>query len=174
MVKDFLIATFAEEQRLLEAVRQVRAQGFKIYDVYAPYPVHGLSEAMGLRRSRLPLVTLAAGLLGLASALFLQFYIAVIDWNVNVGGKPDNSTLAFLPITFEITVLMAGLSTAAAFFLRARLFPGARAVLLEEGVTDDVFAIVLRRRDTTFDAGKARRLLEQSGADWVRQQAVEG
>ena len=95
----------------------------------------------------------------------MQFYMAVFDWPLNVGGKPPNSTLAFVPITFELTVLCAGLVTAAAFLVRSPA--GARApapLRFADGTTEDVFALVLRRRDVTFDAGEARQLLLESGA----------
>jgi len=170
--KEFLVATFRDEDSLLEGVRELRVHGFNVYDVYTPYPVHGLDEAMGLERSRLAWVALAAGLCGLCLALGFQFYVAVFDWRLNVGGKPDNSMLAFVPITFEITVLLAGLATTAAFLLRCRLYPGARAVQFDESATEDGFAVVLRRRKTAFDAGEARRLLEECGAARVRQTVV--
>jgi hypothetical protein len=171
--RDFLVATFSEEESLRTAVRRIRERGFRVYDVYAPYPVHGLDEAMGLRRSRLPWITLAAGLGGLAVAMGLQFYAGVYDWNLNVGGKPDNSTLAFVPIGFELTVLFAGLATVAGLLLRVGLFPGARPRLLAEGTTEDTFAVVLRRRDATFDVGEARRLLMESRARNVTMKSVE-
>ena len=77
MASAYLIATFAEPHALVEAVATIRAHGFKIYDVYAPCPVHGLDEAMGIRRSRLPYVTLAAGVVALAGTLAFEFYVAV-------------------------------------------------------------------------------------------------
>jgi hypothetical protein len=171
--REFLVATFSEEDGVRAAVVRIREHGFRVYDVYAPYPVHGLDEAMGLRRSRLPWLTLAAGVFGLGLAMGFQFYSGVFDWNLNVGGKPDNSTLAFVPISFELTVLFAGLATLVGFLLRAGLFPGARARLLAEGTTEDTFAVVLRRRDATFDAGEARRLLMESGARNVTIESVE-
>jgi hypothetical protein len=164
VLREFLVATFLDEHTLRDAVGRMRAHGFRIYDAYTPYPVHGLDEAMGLRRSRLPWVSFGAGVIGLTSALGFQFYAAVFDWPLNVGGKPMNSTLAFIPITFELTVLCAGLATAATLLLRCGLLPGARPLLFAQGVTEDVFALVLRRRDATFDAGEARRLLMESGA----------
>jgi Protein of unknown function (DUF3341) len=166
--REFLVATFTEERSLLQGVREIRARGFRIYDVYAPYPVHGLDAAMGLRRSRLPLITLAAGLMGLLSAAVLQFYTTVYDWPMNVGGKPNNSTLAFVPISFELTILFGGLATVAAFFLRCRLFPGARPLRFQEGTTDDTFALVLRRREPDFDATEAGQVLQSCGARNVR------
>lgn len=171
MAREYLVATFSEPAAVVSAVMTLRARGFKIYDVYAPFPVHGLDEAMGLRRSRLALVTLVAGVLGLTAAISFQFYAAVFDWSLNVGGKPDNSTLAFIPITFEITVLAAGLATTAAFFLRSGLFPGAPAGLRLPRVTDDTFAIVMRWRSTAFDTGEVRRLLRESGALNVREES---
>jgi hypothetical protein len=167
VLREFVVATFSEEHGLKEAVRRMRAHGFRIYDVYTPYPVHGLSELMGLRPSRLPVVGFAAGLGGLGMALALQFYTSVFDWPLDVGGKPANSTLAFIPISFELTVLCAGLATAAAFLVRCRLLPGARATAFAPDTSEDAFALVLRRRDATFDAGEARRLLLESGARQV-------
>src|SRR5262245_26369489 len=122
---------------------------------------------MGLRRSRLPFVTLVGGIVGCAGALAMQFYMAVFDWPLNVGGKPPNSLLAFVPITFELTVLCAALATAAVFLVRSRLAPGASAELLADDATEDVFALALRRRDVTFDGGEARRLLIESGATQI-------
>ncbi len=164
MPRSFLIATFADPDGLLAAVRPLRRASFRVYDVYAPYPVHGLDEAMGIRRSRLPLITLAAGLSGLVTALGLQFYTNVLDWPLDVGGKPDNSTLAFIPISFELTVLAAGLATVAAFFLRARLYPGKPFELAAPGVTDNVFALVLRAPGSAEGMARARELLSQCGA----------
>ncbi len=169
MANAYLVATFAEPEALVGAVETIRAHGFKIYDVYAPCPVHGLDEAMGVRRSRLPYVTLGAGVIGCAAATAFEFYVAVFDWNLNIGGKPDNSLLAFVPIAFELTVLAAGLATAVAFMLRAGLFPGAAARLAGPPVTDDTFAVALRWRPNVFDTGEARHLLLASGATDIRQ-----
>jgi hypothetical protein len=173
MAREFLVATFARPDHVIDAVTTIRAHGVKIYDVYTPYPVCGLDDAMGVRRSRLGYVTFVAGLLGLASAIAFEFYAAVFDWSLNVGGKPDNSMLAFVPIAFEITVLAAGLATAGAFFLRSRLFPGALARPAAPGVTEDRFAIALRWRTSAFDTGAVRRLLHESGAIAVTQSELD-
>jgi hypothetical protein len=170
MASGFVVAVFSRPEALLRAVRPVRGEGFRVYDVHAPYPIHGLDSAMGLRRTRLPLVTLLAGLSGLAFAVLFQVYTTALDWPLNVGGKPDNSALAFVPVSFELTVLLAGLGTAAAFFLRARLYPGKRACLPAAGVTDDRFALVLRRPDNAFDVGRACQILRELGAETVEEQ----
>ncbi len=172
MPEKFLVATFTDPDALLAAVTAVREDRFRVYDVYAPYPVHDLDRALGVRRSRLPWVTFVVGVLALSFALTFQFYTSVLDWPLNVGGKPDNSTLAFVPICFELTVLLSGLATVAALFLRARLYPGKNAPKFADDVTNDTFALVLRWREHDFDANRARRLLEQSGADRIREKEV--
>jgi hypothetical protein len=173
MPESFVVAEFSNPDTLVGAVRAVRSEDFRVYDVYAPYPIHGLDEAMGMRRSRLPWVTFWVGLGALAVALSFQFYTVVLDWPLNVGGKPDNSTLAFVPICFELTVLLSGLATVAALFVRARLYPGKEEHLFAEGVTNDTFALVLRQRDSSFDRKRAWQILEENGADRVREKEAE-
>lgn len=167
MPNKFLVATFSDPEKLTRAVRTVRARNFRIYDVYSPYPIHDLEHAMGLRRTRLPWVTLIVGTAALLFAISFQFWAAVWDWPLNVGGKPDNSSLAFVPICFELTVLLGGLSTVAALLFRARLYPGKHERLPALGVTNDRFALVLRQRDADFDAARASGLMEEGGADDV-------
>lgn len=173
MPKSFVVATYSDAETLLHAVQAVRQQDFRVYDVYAPYPIHGLDQAMGVRRSRLPWVTFVVGLTGLTFALTLQFYTNVLDWPLNVGGKPDNSTLAFLPICFELTVLLSGLATVAALLLRARLYPGKKEQIIAEGITNDTFALVIRQRDSSFDINRVWKILEESGADRIREKEAE-
>jgi hypothetical protein len=166
-----VIATFNNPDTLMHAVRAVRAEDFRVYDVYAPYPIHGLDQAMGIRHSRLPWVTFLAGLSALTFALTFQFYTNIWDWPLNVGGKPDNSTLAFVPVCFELTILIGGLSTVAALFFRTRLFPGKKERIAVEGVTDNKFALVLRKR--TGDMRRAMAILEEVGAEKVEQKEAE-
>jgi hypothetical protein len=158
MAKTYLVATFADEHALREAAGRLHAHGSKIHDIYTPYPVHGLDGLMGIGRSRLPMVSFAAGACGFALALGFEFYASVLDWPLNVGGKPANSTLAFIPIAFEITVLFAGLTVVAAFLARAALFPGVSRDPIADRVTEDVFAIAVRLRHPSADE-EARVLL---------------
>jgi len=169
MTERYMVGSFAEPGPMLSAVATLRRAGVAIHDVFAPYPVHGLDQAMGIRRSRLPWVTLLAGLAGLSFALVFQYYTAVFDWPLDVGGKPENSTLAFVPICFELTVLIGGLGTAGAFFLRARLFPGKREQLPVLGVTNNVFAIVTHVPRESNDGDLARRIMLEHGADEIEE-----
>jgi Protein of unknown function (DUF3341) len=153
----WLRATFEDESALLRAVTTARRAGIAIDDAFTPYAVHGLEEAMGLRRSRLTWVCFAAGLTGAACAMTFQIWSSAIDWPLNVGGKPFASIPAFIPITFELTVLSAALTTAFFFFFRSRLYPG-RPAAPPPRVTDDRFVLVVA------DSEAARRLLETGGA----------
>jgi Protein of unknown function (DUF3341) len=169
MPRSFLVATFSDPDDLMQAVYAVRKADFRIYDVYAPCPIHGLDQAMGIRRTRLPWITLVIGSSALLFAVLFQFYTTVLDWPLNVGGKPDNSTLAFIPITFELTVLLGGLATVAALLARAQLYPGKKEALVAGGVTNDTFALVLRKRDPFFNTKHACELLERCNASRIEE-----
>ncbi len=166
-----MVGIFTGEKELLEVTHTVRQRGLKIVDVYAPYAVHGLDKAMGLAPSRLPWVCLALGLSGAAFKVWFEYWTSAVDWPVNVGGKPWDSLPAFVPITFEVMVLFAGLSTVFAFFLVSRLYPGKRAVITDKGTTDDRFALVLEECDAAFDPNEVRSLLESYGAIEVTERA---
>lgn len=168
-----LVATFPDTENLLSAVRKARREMFRVYDVFTPFPVHGLDEALGVRRSRLGWATLFCALTGLTTAVVLQFYTNVLDWPLNVGGKPDNSTLAFIPICFELSVLFGGLGSVAALLLRARLYPGKKPWLVNPGITDDTFAVVLRRPSDDETHQRALALLKECGAASVTESEAE-
>jgi hypothetical protein len=153
-----VVGYFADEHGLLEAARAARAAGLGVSDAFVPYAVHGLDEAIGQRPSRLPWVCFLGGLMGGASALGFELWSSAVSWPINVGGKPFASIPAFIPVTFELTVLSAALCSAAAFLFRSRLFPGRQAVPLVR-VTDDRFALVLER-----DSLQSRELLRHAGA----------
>src|SRR5262245_37589460 len=96
-----VLALYEDPDTLLRAAAQVREHGFAGADAYTPYPVHGLSEALGIRRSWVPYVTLVMGLIGAGLGLLLQIWTSAVDWPIIVGGKPFVSLPAFIPITFE-------------------------------------------------------------------------
>ena len=155
------VGYFEDEGQLLAAARSARdagAGGVTIVDAFAPYAVHGLDEAMGLRRSHLTWVCFLAGLTGGGMALGFELWTSAVSWPLNVGGKPFASVPAFIPVTFELTVLTAALVSAFAFFARSRLFPGKRPATLPR-VTDDRFALVLAP-----DVPLTRQLLRDAGA----------
>lgn len=104
-----LLAEFDSPTALYEAVQRASAEGYRRMDAYSPFPIEGLAEALGLRSTRLPLVVLIGGILGCVGGYFLQYYSAVISYPINVGGRPLHSWPAFIPVTFELTILGAAL-----------------------------------------------------------------
>lgn len=173
MSRRVLLGIFEREEDILEATRLTRARGLKILDVYSPYAVHGLEAAMGLKPSRLPWICFLAAVAGAVLKLWFEFWTTMVDWPVNVGGKPWNSLPAFIPVTFEVMVLSAGLITVAAFLLVSRLWPGKRAVVPVPQVTDNRFVLVVEETDAAFDPLGVRRLFEEFNAVSVEER-VEG
>src|SRR4051794_10038486 len=105
-----LMAEFASADELVDAARRAREAGYARVEAYSPFPIEGIAEAVGLQGSRVPLATLIGGVLGGAGGFFLQWYAAGVDYPINVGGRPTNSCPAFIPVTFEMTVLFAALT----------------------------------------------------------------
>jgi hypothetical protein len=102
-----LLAEFLRPEQAVAAAKAAYAAGYRQMDAFAPMPVEGLAEAIGFRRNRLPLVVLLGGLTGAVTALFMQWFSAVIHYPIIVGGRPFASWPAFIPVTFELTVLFA-------------------------------------------------------------------
>jgi hypothetical protein len=165
MDRRLYLGVFAHEEDVVAATHATRMMGYEVHDVYTPYAVHGLPEAMGLKRSRLPWVCLAFALSGFATAILGQFWIATVDWPLNVGGKPFNSLPAFLPVMFECIVLFGGVGVTLSMLARAGLFPGKRERLVHPGVTNDRFVLTVVQRDASFD-------LEALTALWTQYHAV--
>ncbi|MEX2116895.1 MAG: DUF3341 domain-containing protein [Bacteroidota bacterium] len=161
MSKRLFIAYFENEEDILGVTRAARESGYDIRDVFSPYAVHGLDKAMGLRPSRLPWICLGFALLGAAAKLWFQIWTSAFDWPVNVGGKPMASIPAFVPVTFEISVLFAGLGTVAAFFLISRLRPGKKPAIRLDRATNDRYVLILVENDAGFDASAAAALCKE-------------
>ena len=169
-----LMGVFDDEDNLKHAVQAIEQQRLRIVEVYAPYPVHGLERLLGLKRSRLSWVCFFAGAMGAVLKLWFEFWTTAVDWPVNVGGKPWNSLPAFVPVTFEVMVLFAGIFTVLALFIVSKLWPGKQATIVHPRVTNDRFALVIEQNDAAFNVDRVRRLLEQHGAVAVTERLAEG
>ena len=160
-----LLAEFADPQSLIAAVTRCRER-YRDVDAYAPYSVDGLAEALGVRKNRVPLVTLIGGLIGGAGIYFLQWYSAVVDYPINSGGRPLNSWPVFIPPTFELTILGAAL---AAFFgmLFLNGLPKLHHPIFNapefELASRNRFFVAIRATDPAFDTTRTRAFLESLG-----------
>ena len=105
-----VLAEFENPEELVAAVRLARAAGYRRMDAYTPFPVEEVAEELGFHRTALPLIVLVGGLVGCLGGFVLQYWISAIDYPLNIGGRPLNSWPAFIPVTFELTILVAALS----------------------------------------------------------------
>jgi hypothetical protein len=168
MGEPMFLGLFAGEEDLLAATRATRRAGYAIHDAFAPYAVHELNDAMGLKPSRLPWACLAFAVAGLSLAAFAQFWIGSIDWPLNVGGKPYNSLPAYLPVMFELTILTSGVGVVVTLLLRARLYPGKRGELPLRAVTDQRFVLAMEARDSSFNPAAIEELWKRFGVMEVK------
>jgi Protein of unknown function (DUF3341) len=104
-----LLAEFERPEELMAAVRRARAAGYRKMDAYTPFPIEHLAEELGFHRTALPAVVLIGGLIGCSGGFFLQYWLSVLDYPLNIGGRPLNSWPSFIPVTFEVTILCAAL-----------------------------------------------------------------
>jgi hypothetical protein len=136
------VAYFATGDSILAAAKTATARGFTEIDTFTPFPIHGMEDALDLKPSIVPWATFLGGLTGFLTAVFLQVWTSAVDWPINVGGKPYVSGPAFIPICFELTVLLGGLSTAGFMFLLNGL-PTFKPNPFDPRITDDRFALYI-------------------------------
>jgi len=158
-----LMAEFDTPEALVQAAERCRKEGYKKMDGFSPFPVHGLPEALGLPRNKVPLVTLCMAILGALGGFFLQYWVNVIDYPLNVGGRPYNSWPAFIPVTYECTILFASFGAVFGMFTMNGLPKPYHPVFNVERfalMTNDRFFICIEAGDSLFELTRTRRLLE--------------
>ena len=145
--KNIITISFDDEQPLLEAVKKFRESNEKILDVLTPFPVHGLDKALGMKRSRIPLVGFIFGAIGGILGFGFQAWVFTVDYPLIFGGKPFLAVPSFIPVTFECTVLFAALGMAGAFLIKSKLKPDRDFTPVDERITDDRFVILVDGED---------------------------
>ena len=167
-----ILAEFDTPKSIYEACEKCRDEGFSKWDSYTPYPVHGLDKAMGLKASFLPWISLIAGLTGAALGFILQYWASAVAYTHTISGKPFNSFQAFIPVTFEMGILIGGLATAFGMFFINRLPTYYHPVFNSErfaAVTDDKFFIAIEAEDPLYDARKTKKFLKKLGATHIEE-----
>jgi hypothetical protein len=161
-----VIAEFNDPQALLDAALAAREKGYTETDAFSPFPIHGLSEAVGFHKSRLSLIVLTMGILGGIGGFFMQWYANVVSYPLNIGGKPLNSWPAWIPITFECTILLAALGAVFGMLALNGLpmpYHPVFNVRRFDSASRDKFFLVIQARDPRFQLEEARRFLETLG-----------
>jgi hypothetical protein len=162
-----LVAEFETAASLLRAARRTYEEGYRRIDAFSPLPVEGLAEAIGFHRTRVPLIVLLGGIAGALGGFYLQYWISVVNYPVNVGGRPYNSWPSFIPVTFEMTILVAAFSALIGMLALNGLpmpyhplFNVPRFAL----ATRNRFFLCIEGRDPRFDLQATRQFLESLNA----------
>jgi hypothetical protein len=172
--KNFLVGVFNDEVVLLDGIQKVRTSGLKIHEVFSPFPVHGIDGALGLKPSRLPRAAFLFGLTGTTLALTMQIWMLGYDWPMIIGGKNFASLPPFIPVTFELTVLLSALGMVATFMIISDLKPYKWPRQFDIRSTNDKHVMAI---DLALNSGKSKdeiaRILRDAGASEVNEKNFE-
>lgn len=157
-----IVGLYKKPEQVVAAAKAV-GERYQKAEAFSPYPIHALFEALNIKRSRIPWVTLVMGLSGLFGGWLLTYWTSVIAWPLNVGGKPLHSLPAFVPILFECTILLGGVATFLALWVFCRL-PNYHTAVFDPQITDDTFAVFISAENGNFKEEDAKSLLEEHGA----------
>jgi hypothetical protein len=171
-LKRYVVACFADEDVLFPAVKKVRNAGYKIQDVYTPFPVHGLDHALGMRETSLHTAGFIYGITGTTTALSGMGWVFTQDWPMNIGGKPNFALPAFIPITFELTVLFSAVGMVLTFCYLCQLAPFVKKHHFHPRATDDLFVMVVECTERT-NVDDLKGFLQSAGAVEVNYQVAE-
>jgi len=167
-----ILAEFKNPKALIDAARSVNQSGFTKFDTYSPFPIHGMDKAMSLKKSKLGWIVFGHALLGFSGAIAMMYFMSVIDYPINISGKPFFNAPAWVPITFELTVLLSSFGAVfGMFFLNGlpRLHNPLFNVERFKKTTDDGFFVCIEAEDQQFEETKVRQLLEEAGATHIEE-----
>ncbi len=170
-------ALYNDDDDLKGAARKLVEEGIKVNDVFSPFPVHGLDSIIGVKQTRLGIVAFIFGIVGLILALVGFQYFMIGDWPMNIGGKPNQNLLfnlpAFIPITFEFTVLFAAHGMSLTYLIRNKTLPGMPAENPDPRTTDDHFAIkILKSENPELTADRVEELLKDTSIVELNQKDI--
>jgi hypothetical protein len=168
--KDIIFGLYDDEQDLLKAVKQANAKHLEIHDVFSPFPIHGLDPLLGLEESRLHIAGFIYGMLGTLTAFLGMTWIFTKDWPIIFGGKPYWAVPAFIPITFELTVLFACVGMVITFYIVCGMGPGVTNPTLDDRISDDKFCLAFDKAQVS--ESDARALLSATGASEINTKTI--
>lgn len=169
MSKVVIHGIYDDDDQLKNGAKKIVSMGIRVKDVFSPFPVHGIDPIIGVPRTRLAICSFIYGITGGSLATLMMWYMMISDWPTEIGGKPNFDYIhnwpAFIPITFESTVLCAAHGMAITFFLRSWLLPGVTAKNPDPRTTDDKFLMLLEVDNS--DVSKVESVLRETGASEV-------
>lgn len=177
MADKVFYALYDDDGTLLDAAKELVAKGVRVNDVYSPFPIHGIDPVIGVKKTRLAIVAFIFGLTGLILAVVGMRYFMIIDWPMNIGGKPNNTLmenmLAFVPISFEFTVLCAAHGMSLTYLIRNKTLPGMPATNPDPRTTNDRFSMkVLHSENSQFSNEDIEGMLKESGLIELNQKDI--
>lgn len=172
--KHFIVGIFDDEDVLLDGIGKIRGNGVKIHEVYSPFPVHGIDTALSIKRTKLPIAAFLFGLTGTSLALLMQIWMLGYDWPMIIGGKNYASLPPFIPVTFELTVLLSALGMVGTFFIASDMKPYKWPRQFDLRSTEDKHVMAI---DLAVNSGKTKdelkSILKSSGASEVNEKSFE-
>lgn len=169
--KKVLYGIYNDEHILLKAIYALKSKGIRCLDAISPFPVHGMDEALELKRTRISICCFLYGATGTSLALLMMWYMNIFDWPMDIGGKPSfnlyKNIPAFIPVTFEFTVLCAAHGMAITFYLRSKLLPGVEPHIVHNRQADDHF--VLKIEGDNKRASEMKAALKETGAVEIKE-----
>jgi len=173
MADKTIFATYDDDHTLLEAAKKLVSKGIFIRDVFSPFPIHGIDPVIGIKRTRLAICAFIYGLVGVSLALLGLWYFMISDWPMNIGGKPSftlyQNIPAFIPVTFEFTVLCAAHGMAITYLLRNWTLPGVAARNPYPYTTNDKFVMEIHEHDNNMGKSEIESLLKETGSILVEE-----
>jgi len=142
-----IVGVFEDDTVFIDAIKEIRKRRFSIKDAFTPFPVHGLDKAMGLAESKLGYAAFIFGAIGATIGVSLMTYTMHISWPLNIGGKPSLPIPSFIPITFELTVLIASLGMVGLYLMRNNMLPGMDPKIYHNRATQDRFVVLIEEEN---------------------------
>jgi hypothetical protein len=178
MAEKIIYAMYDDDDVLKDGAKKLVAKGVKVAEVFSPFPIHGIDPIIGVKNTRLGIMAFLYGLTGLLLATVGMRYFMIEDWPMNIGGKPNGTylenMLAFIPITFEFTVLCAAHGMAITYLLRNKTLPGLPASNPDPRTTDDRFVMELRlSQNSQFTEEQLHEMLKSTGIVELDQKEVK-
>lgn len=170
---NYVLGVYEDEDVLLDAIRKVRAGGVKIEEVYSPFPVHGIEDALGYKRSWLSIAAFMFGMLGTSLALTMQIGMMHVDWPMIIGGKNTLPFPSFVPVMFEMTVLLAAFGMVGTFFTISNLKPWGRPRIYDVRITDDKHVMAIDLDANKMSESEIKSVVQASGASEVNNKTFD-